>query len=212
MENRTLSATCRRPAIAASLLALAALAIAGCEPPLFADLLPRVQKGLAFPAVLQNPTQYTGAVVIWGGVILSTTNSKTGSEVVVLETPLDASGVPLPARYSRGRFIAKTPAFLDPEVFRRDRRVTFGGEVVGSEARPLGDTQYTYPVLNVLRSAVWGEPTSAYYYPYYGAYWGPYWGPYWDSFWDPFWPRYGYSYGFGYGWGGGHSHGHGHRH
>jgi outer membrane lipoprotein len=195
----------RRSAVAASLLAAAALAIAGCEPPLFAELLPRVQKGLTFPAVLQNPTQYKGAVVIWGGVILSTTNSKTGSEAVVLGTPLDASGRPMPARYSRGRFIAKTPGFLDPEVFRRDRRVTFGGEVVGSETRPLGDTQYTYPIINVLRSHVWGEPLPAYYYPYYGAYWGPYWGPYWDPFWDPYW------YGYGFGWRG-HGHWHGRHH
>ncbi len=208
MRNKSFSATHRRPAIVASLVALVALAIAGCEPPIFAELQKRVQKGLTFPAVLQNPTQHKGAVVIWGGVILSTTNSKTGSEVVVLETPLDASGVPLAARYSRGRFIAKTPAFLDPEVFRRDRRVTFGGELVGSEARPLGDTQYAYPVLNVLRSAVWGEPMPAYYYPYYGAYWGPYWNPDWDPFWDPFWPRH--SFRFGYGWGG-HSHGRWHR-
>ncbi|MBM4037498.1 MAG: hypothetical protein FJ290_03205 [Planctomycetes bacterium] len=209
MNTRNLPAELRRPAIAAPLLALAALAIAGCEPPIFAELQNRVQKGLTFLAVLQDPTQYRGAVVIWGGVILSTANSKTGSEVVVLETPLDASGCPLPARCSRGRFIARTPAFLDPEVFRRDRRVTFGGEVAGSESRPLGDTKYNYPVLNVLRSAVWGEPIPAYYYPYYGAYWGPYWGPYWDPLWDPFWPRYGYSFGFGWR---SHPHWRGHRH
>ena len=85
MKTKSLPAHRRRPAVVASLLVAAALAIAGCEPPIFAELQKRVQKGLTFPAVLQNPTQHTGAVVIWGGVILSTTNSKAGSEVVMLD-------------------------------------------------------------------------------------------------------------------------------
>ncbi len=207
MDMKSLATTSRRAAAGACLLGLVALAAGGCMAPLFPELQPRVQKGLSFPAVLQNPGQYTGAVVIWGGVILSTTNRKDGSEVVVLETPLDSEGHPLSARYSRGRFIAKAPGFVDPEVFRRDRRVTFGGEVAGSEARPLGDTQYNYPVLKIIQSHVWAEPVPGYYYPYYpyyGAYWGPYWGPYWDPFWGPWGP---YWYGYGFGW-----HGHGHHH
>ncbi|MBM4034597.1 MAG: hypothetical protein FJ291_22875 [Planctomycetes bacterium] len=169
-------------------LPLILVALAGCTSPLFPELQKRVQKDLAFPMVLQNPSQHVGAVVIWGGVILSTANRKEGTEVVVLETPLDSAGRPLSVRYSRGRFIARTPAFLDPEVFRRDRRVTFGGEVTGSETRPLGDTQYVYPVIKLLDHYVWSEPAPAYYYgPYH--YYDPY---YWPYYYDPFRPGWGW--------------------
>jgi outer membrane lipoprotein len=121
--------------------------------------------------------------VIWGGSIIQTLNTKEGTEVLVLETPLGYEERPEARKYSQGRFMAKTPKYLDPEVYRPGRRVTVAGEIIGKEARPLGNTEYIYPVVMIKEIRLW-ERYRAYAYPYY------WYGPGW----------WGWPYGYGYYW------------
>jgi len=163
-------------------LVLSALA-AGCAYPISKELRSKAAPNLTFPMVLKNPDAYRGSVVIWGGHIIETLNRKDGTEFVVLETPLDSSGMPLEARYSRGRFIARTPEFFDPEVYRKGARVTIGGEISARETRPLGEIQYTYPVIAIRELYLWDEPRPEWrcrcYYTWPGPYYSWGWGYWW---------------------------------
>lgn len=80
-----------------------------------------VKKDLTFPTVLQDPTAFVGEIVIWGGVIIETLNRQNGTLIKVLETPLSYE-IPEDREQSRGRFIAKTPKYLDPEIYRKGEK------------------------------------------------------------------------------------------
>ena len=51
--------------------------------------------------------------------------------------------MPEGAEYSRGRFIAQSPQFLDLALYKREKKITVAGEIIGRESKPLGKTEYT---------------------------------------------------------------------
>ena len=166
----------------------------GCAYPISKELRQEASKEPTFPMVLQNPTAYSGSIVIWGGKIIEAHNVTGGSEIIVLETPLDYQEMPESEKYSQGRFIAKSSTFLDPEVYKKGKKITIAGEILGKETKPLGKTEYTYPVIMVKQIHLWRK-VKVYPYPppYYG--YGPYYEPYdWDWY-GPYgpWP---YDYDF----------------
>jgi outer membrane lipoprotein len=147
-------------------------------------------QNITFSMVLQNPDAYVGRTVLWGGSIIETKNISSGTDIIVLQTPLNRGETPLSPEYSQGRFIARSTYLLDPEIYQRGRKITLAGVLGGKETLPLGETTYTYPVVAVKQLYLWPKPRQyAYPYPYYYDGWGPYWawGPYWG--WGP---PYGY--------------------
>jgi outer membrane lipoprotein len=86
---------------------------------------------------------------------------------------------------SEGRFVILVEGYVDPYVFRKGRRITVAGEILGRKVIRLGELEYPYPLLLSKQIYLWGEyyyyPYPAPYYPwgYYG-YYGPWWRyPYW---------------------------------
>lgn len=146
------------------------------------------QEDVTFSMVLANPEAYMGDVVLWGGIILKTVNLKNGTDITVLEVPLQGSERPGARSKSRGRFIARSSKLLEPEIYRAGKKITVAGLVSGEKKLPLGKTTYTYPVVSVKQMVLW-RPHRRYAYPYYN--WGPYWGPYGSPYW-------GWGPGFGY--------------
>jgi outer membrane lipoprotein len=162
---------------------------AGCAYPISQELRDEARPNLTFAMVLKDPGAYVGSIVIWGGTIIGTTALAKGSEITVLELPLDRWGRPEGAGLSEGRFIARYSGFLDPAVYRQGQEVTLAGEVVGKEVRPVGQVQYTYPVVMIKELRLWRrEPTYVYPPPAYYWGWGWYSYPYWygDYDWDDF--------------------------
>ena len=147
----------------------------GCAYPISENLRQETQKNLSFSMVLQDPMAYKGAIVIWGGKIIKTFNRKHGTEILVLQTPLNWRERPEGEESSRGRFIAKSPGYLDAAVYRAGRKVTVAGEVSGKETLPVGEIEYTYPVVIIREIHLWPKE-KAYYYPPPDYYWG--WGLY----------------------------------
>ena len=147
----------------------------GCAYPISENLRQEAQKNLSFSMVLQDPMAYKGAIVIWGGKIIKTLNRKHGTEILVLQTPLNWRERPEGEESSRGRFIAKSPGYLDAAVYRAGRKVTVAGEVSGKETLPVGEIEYTYPVVIIREIHLWPKE-KAYYYPPPDYYWG--WGLY----------------------------------
>jgi outer membrane lipoprotein len=168
------------------------LVLSACAYPISKGVRQEAEKGPQFTAVLRAPDMFTGSVVIWGGIIIETINHQEGTEVVVLETPLDYEGEPKDSEYSHGRFIARTSAYLDPMIYKKGREVTVAGKIIRPEKRKIGEMTYTYPVISIKEIHIWTE-SKAYYPPYYSGYgwYGPYYGygPYWG-------PPFGWPYGW----------------
>lgn len=171
-----------RCAKTAALLAL--LVLSGCAHVISGELRVQARQDLTFPMVFENPEAFVGSTVVWGGVIVETRNRRDGTDLIILKTPLDYGGFPLGPEHHEGRFIAWTPRFLDPEVFAKGRKVTVGGVIDGAEKRPLGEMEYTYPVVEIRELHLWEAFPRAYYRPYPPPYLPWYW---WDGYWCP-WP------------------------
>jgi outer membrane lipoprotein len=158
----------------------------GCAP-ISKELRAQADRTLSFRQVFQNPEAYKDKIVIWGGEIIEAINQKDGTTlIVVLQRPLDWMQEPKIQR-SEGRFIILVEGYVDPYVFRRGRRITVAGEILGRKVMRLGELEYPYPLLRSKQIYLWGEyHYSPYPYPYpyypwgYYGYYGPRWGyPYW---------------------------------
>jgi outer membrane lipoprotein len=158
------------------LLSFYAFVAVDCAHPISRELRKEVHKDLTFPMVLEKPMAYVGSTVIWGGEIIKTTILKDATEILVLEIPLDYWGKPQSAGASRGRFIARSSQFLDPALYKEGKKITVAGEVTGKKTRPLGETEYTYPVVRAREVNLW---ESTRYRPYYDDYYG---GPHFGGF------------------------------
>jgi outer membrane lipoprotein len=156
-------------------LLLAVLASGCATYPISKTLRDQASKNLTFQMALENPDAYTGSTVIWGGIILETKTLTGASEITILETPLQGMELPSSKRYSPGRFIARTKNFLDPEIYSKNKKVTIGGKISGKTTMPLGDAQYTYPVLEIEEIHLWKQPTYYRYEPMYYWWYDP-WG------------------------------------
>ena len=168
---------------------LLSVGLSACSLPIAKEYRMEVTKDVTFPMVLENPTAYVGDFVLWGGKIIETTNLKDGTEIIVLETPLNYLEEPKSEHQSEGRFIAKSMKFLDPVIYKKGRKITVAGEITGKETRSLGKADYAYPVLMVKQLHLW-EPVH-YRQDYYYGPWYDYYGPWYDPWYDPwFYPYY----------------------
>ena len=154
--------------------------IVSCAP-LSKEIMRQVDESLTYQVVQQDPQQYAGKTVLWGGVIIETINKMGETVMVVRQTDLDIEKRPKDLDRSAGRFLVKSAGFLDPEIYKEGREITVGGEVAGKEVLPLGDTQYSYPVVIAKEIHLWEKrqlvrPYDPYWWDYpYGWYGYPHW-------------------------------------
>lgn len=149
------------------------------------ELQGRVNRTLSFEQLVRNPERYRGAMVVLGGVILSSVNRPQGTEVEILQKPLTRRDEPRDVDESYGRFIALYEGYLETTVYSKDRRVTVLGVVSGKEKRPLGGIIYGYPKITVTKIRLWPVVEENPYPPY--GWYDPY-------FYGPYYYRYPYYY------------------
>jgi outer membrane lipoprotein len=158
-----------------STLALAGLVllIAACSP-FSRAVLQQVDDRLRFAEVQKNPDGFIGKKVLWGGVVIETTNTQTGTLIKVRQTELDFETRPKDLDISHGRFLVRYNGFLDPDIYANDREITLFGEIAGKEDIPLGETRYTYPVVQAEALHLWEKrkpyPNYDYYDPWFWDY------------------------------------------
>ncbi len=168
----------------------------GCAHPISKEIRKKVAKDVRFSDVLQDPTAYVSEIVLWGGEIIETINQIDGTMVIVLQMPLDYQDKPKGDEASKGRFIAKTNEYLDPAVYKPERKVTVAGEIIGKETRPLGEGEYTYPVIAIKQLHLWKRELyrsefGPYYDPWYYDYWySPWYRPWFYPYYRPHYWRY----------------------
>src|SRR2546429_77828 len=153
-----------------------------------ADLEPQIAPGIPFQSLKAAPEKFKGPVVVPGGKVLSARRLKDGTQIEVLQLPLDKADAPIMTLpQSKGRFLAYQEGFLDPATLPAGTAVSMIAEVTGAKTLPLDEAEYTYPTLRIRALKLWPEeryvsPWPYTYYPYFYRY--PYrpFSPYW---WDP---------------------------
>lgn len=152
----------------------------------------QVDKSLTYAALAADPDAHRGRTVLLGGAIVKTTPKTGETEIEVIQKDLTSGGEPLITDTSAGRFLVVVDRFLDPDIYKPDRRLTVAGEVQGSQVRQLGETDYRYPVLLARDLHLWAvqypRPVRLIWgvgggYPYGYPSWG--WGLYPETF---YWP------------------------
>jgi outer membrane lipoprotein len=166
------------------------LTLAGCGHVISENLRKEVDPALTFKEVFSKPAAYQGKQVIWGGEIIETANQKDGGSLIeVFQRPLNFRGEPDEDAKSEGRFMARIETYLDPYIYRKGRKITVAGEVLGERVKPVGEMDYRYPVIAGRQIYLWEE-----YQPYVYPYVYPY--PYFYGGWyySPYYPWWGYPY------------------
>jgi outer membrane lipoprotein len=176
------------------LILFLSILLPGCAHVISKNLRANTDPSLTFSQVYQNPKAYRGKLVVWGGDIVDTINQKDGTtQIEVFKRPLDWREKPKETLVSEGRFLILADGYLDPYLYRRGRKITVAGEILGEKIKPLGEMDYRYPFLLSKQIYLWED----YYYPPYPYY---YYEPWWGYPWYPWWgyPYRGWGFGFSY--------------
>jgi len=156
------------------LLLFPVLLMMGCAHVISKDLRAKTDISLAFNQVYQNSDIYKGKWVVWGGEIIEAVNQKDGTtQIEVFQKPLGWRGEPYETASSEGRFLVLADKYLDSYIFRRGRKITVAGEILGEKVKPIGEMDYRYPLLSSKQIYLWPE---YYYRPYPYTYYDPWWG------------------------------------
>ncbi|MBX2883249.1 MAG: Slp family lipoprotein [Granulosicoccus sp.] len=115
------------------------------------------QVNVTIKDVQAEPSTHTGQQVRWGGSIVGVVNNSEHSDVLIVARPLSRTQRPIKSDQSPGRFIARIPAFVEPETYTEGREVTITGTVSGLETLPIGQAQYDYPVIAVDGKHLWAK-------------------------------------------------------
>ena len=105
---------------------------------------------------MEAPDSHRGKVIVVGGEVLRAKALKGGTQLEVLQLPLDGDQEPVTNRMeSKGRFLALQKEFLDPATIAEGARVTIIGEVTGSSIEKMDEADYRFPTLDVKHLHRW---------------------------------------------------------
>ena len=120
------------------------------------DLEQQVDHSVTFAELKESPSTYNGRLVMLGGEVLTAKRLKEGTQLEILQLPLDPAQRPDNERAeSQGRFLALKEGFLDPATLVDGTPVTIVGEVTGARTGPLDETEYNYPTIQIKYLKVW---------------------------------------------------------
>jgi outer membrane lipoprotein len=165
----------KRHAYLMSLFGLA-LITSGCVHAISKDLRAQSDPSIRVNQVQANPEAYWEKMVVWGGVIVEAKNLKEGTLIEIVQKPVDWEGRPYEVDQSDGRFFALYTGYLDSAIYSQGREVTVAGVLKEVREKPLGEINYSYPVVHVSQLHLW--PVIEEYDTYYYNSWYPYWYPY----------------------------------
>lgn len=137
-----------------------------------------IDANVSFADLKRAPSEYIGRTVMIGGNVIKAKRTEAGTELEVLQLPTEKEGTLTEERLrSEGRFLAVREQFLDPASLPQGTPITVIGIVKGETTRPLDESDYTYPILEVSHIIDWNSIAAQRRRdrsPYYGAYYPPY--------------------------------------
>jgi outer membrane lipoprotein len=129
--------------------------VIGCTAGISKQARSKVTYTGSFSALQKTPDTYKNEVVMLGGKIIETKASSPLSEITVLQLAIDTSDQPVNSDKSEGRFIVQSKQFLDPAIYEKDMLITAVGTLKGSKVLPIGDLEYTYPIVDLIEIKLW---------------------------------------------------------
>jgi outer membrane lipoprotein len=126
---------------------------------------------VAFKTLMKEAHSYVGRTVIVGGYILATEKLADKMIILTLQAPLGFRNEPKSRDTSQGRFIVLHKDFLDPAVYRKDRKITVAGNVVGLTT--ADDERCPNKCLNIEGREIHLWPEYYYHKPRYYPYGDP---------------------------------------
>jgi outer membrane lipoprotein len=131
------------------------------------ELEPLVDRAVPFHEVAAAPDSYQGKIVVFGGEVLKAKRLKDGTQIELLQLPLDKGERPiLDRQQSQGRFLAIQEEFLDPATITEGTKMTIVGELSKTKIEHLDDVEYRYPVLIVKYLHTWPAQSYGYASPH----------------------------------------------
>lgn len=145
-------------------LILVTLVVSGCSSSsvrIPEALEQQLDRNIAFADLVAAPDTYKGRLVLLGGEVLKAKRLKEGTQVELLQLPLNEDQEPTTElTQSQGRLLVLHQEPLDPATLAPGTMVTFVGEVSGAITDKLDEVDYRYPTLTVKHWHVW--PPAAY--------------------------------------------------
>lgn len=135
-----------------SVVAIAAVTGCATTPPL--DLT-GVDREVTPVQAMAQPGEARGQRVLWGGVIVGSRNLTSGTELEVLAYPLTSAGKPDRNADPTRRFLLTHAGYLEPVDYGPGRLVSAVGKVAGAREGKVGETPYTYPLLEAEQVHLW---------------------------------------------------------
>ncbi|MCP4979440.1 MAG: Slp family lipoprotein [Gammaproteobacteria bacterium] len=139
----------------------------GCasKPPAAISKIPEQNPSLT--RVLLDPGRFIGTEVRWGGEITRVENKTAQTWIEIVRRELRTDGKPVASGNSDGRFIASFEGFIDPVVYETGHLLTVVGSIDANTNRPIGEYDYTFPIVSVEGSYLWKavSRTAGPYYP-----------------------------------------------
>ncbi len=107
--------------------------------------------------VVASLEKYQGKSVVWGGVIINSTNIKDGTQLEILAYPLKRDLKPDTEQSALGRVIVWHSGYLETLDYAAGRLVTVTGNVHETKKGSIGDAIYTYPVVHARQLHLWQQ-------------------------------------------------------
>ncbi len=92
---------------------------------------------------------------MWGGTILSGKNLTNTTRLEVLAYPLDGDGWPEREQKPLGRFFISEKGYLETANYAKGRIITVIGTISGVEQGKVGESAYTYPIIQSQQQHLW---------------------------------------------------------
>jgi outer membrane lipoprotein len=96
-----------------------------------------------------------GSRVLWGGVIIASTNLKDASQLEILAYPLTSNQHPDIDQPPLGRFLARKDGYLETADYSQGRLITLSGTLHNTREGRIGESEYTYPLVQMDQSHLW---------------------------------------------------------
>lgn len=109
----------------------------------------------------EQASSLQGTRVLWGGVIIASNNLETATQLEVLAYPLNSRQRPDTDEAPLGRFLARQTGYLETTDYAPGRLISVSGTVQQTRQGRIGESEYTYPVIQIDQLHLWPKQGGA---------------------------------------------------
>lgn len=102
-----------------------------------------------------------GVQVLWGGVIISSSNLEEVTQLEILAYPLGSDQRPDTDKPPLGRFLALQAGYLETSDYAQGRLISISGTLQDKRSGRIGEAEYIYPVLKIDQLYLWKRRAEA---------------------------------------------------